>query len=472
MSTPLPLWNFDFYKVKLTFDNNETYEVYTYGEQSPTLLGVKVTESDSLTISNPVGVMSPSQLNIDIYDDSLILVPTNTESPYYGYMRNGVKVELFHAENIFDEEEREEITQEEYNSLSWQPYGIYYVDAWDNIKEAGGYGLVSLSCSDNLNYIGNMEIPSLSAYVSTDARVLLQDIFTKIGLSSSDVVIDSSLSLNMLFSIAKGDLVRDVLNTIAQAMLARIFCNRRGVIEIRPAFPSVSTPNYLIDLDEFEDIESFGVTLNDDTSYNKVKLVYSKTDNKPSSVLLTLNNVTLHPGLNEFKNINLNTNVLSIDGVRLAFNVDNTYTSGIAYIKYTASQSGLDIFIYSTLAQSKVVILEVTGKPFGETEAFIESTLALRDIKVGKTLVLESYIIQDDQTAQSYIARVTDYLYRLEQRFTMRGVLTPKIKIGDYLQVTSLEDITLNGLYQVVSLDISHDQSSYSTSINLVKVRS
>jgi len=457
----LPDFSLEQFRVKLTFDNGQIYEASTTNteELDNIIINLKIQENEAYTAGTPMGIIDPNSCSIDIMDFSLNLLPTNTTSPYFGFMRNGVKVELFVS---YDE------------GTSWEELGVYYTDGWQATKENGGFGLVTLSCTDGLSYIGNKEIPQLSAKISTDVVELLKDIFAKIGLTEEQYYIDPSLSLRMVFSIARGEKVRDVLNTIAQALVARITSNRAGVIEVRPAFPTDKTPKYKITTDG-DFLENISLELNPDTVYNKVKLNYNQVDNQPSELLLQLTNVELKGGKNSlknyFRNLEISQNIISIDNIRVSFAPDTDYTSGsIGYVEYTASQGSIDIQINSTFPRSVYVNIEVYGQPAGSAESSVERDLIGTDQKVGNTLSIESYIIQDETVADAYIDKVVNYLYDMGQRYTANGLISTKLNTGDYLFIES-DDINLNGNYLVTQIHIDIGEATYSVNLGLVKLR-
>lgn len=442
------------YKCVLTFDNGQVFEVVSGDNASGAKIkGFHVDEKTAVTSGNPVGIMSPNSCNVVIFDPEYRLIPTNVNSPYYGYMRNGVKVNLYISYDFGE---------------TWEPLGEYFTEGWRVRKVNGGFEAAELTCTDKLTYIGNKDIPKLSAYAGVDVKGLLREIFLAVGLTESEFYIDPSLDLTMIYAITKGNKLREVLNTIAQSLIARVTVGRDGVVRVIPAFPSMEVvgvlgPTFL---------ESLTVSHNQLAVYNKVKLSYNKVDNRPSEVLLSLNNVLINPGVNDFSNLQTSQNILSIDGVYIEFEGNSTDfdKDRVEYIDYKASQRGIDIEIKSNATEPFYCDLTVEGRTTGVTDAYVEKDVPGTDTKIGNTLSLESYVIQDESTAKSYVDKVVDYLYKMEQEVTISGLLSPKLEPSKYIQVETNNHIT-DGNYLITQFRLSLDEVSYSVSATLIKIR-
>ena len=447
----LPIWtNNETYKAILTFDSGSTYTALSDNSETNVLSSLDLTESSAITSGNPVGIMEPNYANLRIVDFTNNLLSTNKQSPYYHYMRNGVRIDLFVS----------------YDGGSYEPFGVYYTDDWQSEKANGGYSEVSLSCVDNLEYIGNKELPPLPAYAGVNVVDLLKNIFLGIGLKESDFHIDESLSLTMVYALTKSSTVRDALNSIAQALTARIYTDRAGIIQVVPALPEKEIKYELDDIY----IESFQVKHNKISQYNKVKLLYNKIDNRPADTILELNNQILVSGLNELKNLQLNQNILSIDGVFITTDADNVSNiDKIGSIDYVAYQGGIDIAIFNNLDTELTVTIEVIGRMSGSTNAYVESSISGSDVKVANVLTLENSMIQDEKIAQNYVNNVALYLYSMQQEVIFSGSLCSRLNVQDYVKINS-EDSSIAGTYLITQLNLVEGEAYY-LSVTAVKIR-
>ena len=331
-------------KIKMTFDNNATYEASSANTTNNVIQTGNISENESINSGNPLGIMTSNKVHLEILDLDGVLIATNTASPYFGYMRSGVKVELW-----------------EYRNSTWVEMGTYYTNGWDNRRKNGGYTTSQIDCQDRLNYIGGMQMPELESYASVNMIVLLEAIFQGIGLTSSDYYIDPSLDATLNVSITKGERVRDNINSIAQALLARITMGRDSKIYVRPAFPTMTTAKTI----DNNAILDYSIQNNDDMQYNKVTLKYSEIGVKTSETLAEVDNVLISNGVNEVKAISISDRTQGIDGVTVQLTIDESivvsdYTNIISDITYKGYQGGIDVTFASTFAnqiKGKILVL-------------------------------------------------------------------------------------------------------------------
>lgn len=447
----LPIWtNNEVYKLVIEFDNGGTYTALSDNDSNSVLNSLDITESSAITSGNPTGILEPNYANFKIIDFSDTLLSTNQVSPYFGYMRNGVKCSLYVS----------------YDGGEFEPFGVYYTEDWQSEKSNGGYSEVSLSCVDNLEYIGNKELPPLPAYSGVNVIDMVKNIFKGIGLSEADYHIDETLSLTMIYAVTKSTTVREALNSISQALIARIYTDRAGIIQVVPAIPTKEVKYKVEDLY----IESFNVQHNRISQYNKVKLLYNKIDNRPADTILELNNIHIIPGLNELKNLQINSNILSIDGVFITTEADEVSNlDKIEYIDYTAYQGGIDIAIFSNKTEGFYGNLEVIGRITGITDAFVESEIKGTDAKIANTLTLENPVIQDVGVAQTYVNNVAAYLSSMSQQVVFGGALCSMLGVQDYIEILS-EDSTVAGTYLITQVNIV-DGEAYGLTATAVKIK-
>lgn len=452
----IPLAGNELYRVLLTFDNEEEYESFSRPTPSTPrrfIEYINLKEQNSITAGNPVGIVSPNSLSLRLFDEDNLLNPDNTSSPYYGYMRTGVKVELFYSED---------------NGESWNPLGIFYTESWGISLSESGFTPAELSCQDNLAYIGNMEIPPLDAYAGLNVATLLERVFEGLGLTPEDYFIDPALpTVNLLFAVTPGSKVNELLNSAAQSLLAWVNTNREGVITIAPAFPEVTIFGEL----ELRQSETISFRHNELAVYNRVYLRYNKADNRPSDIILSLQNQVIKDGLNTFENLQANDSILSIDGVYVSFPTDTDDALGhISDVSYTASQSGITINITAELEADLVVNISVEGRTVGKTTASVKSTVKSRDPKVANVLHIENPFIQVESTAQQYADAVADYLYNMERQVEVTGLFSPVLTVGQYITVSTDESL-FNGTYLITGVNLVHSPDGYYNTLTMIKLR-
>ena len=438
-------------KCVLTFDNDETYECITSNSNDHVLQTARINENEGITSGNPLGIMSSNTANISILDASGDLVLTNASSPYAGYMRNGVKM-TFTLLNI---------------DGTTEPFGVYYTDDWDTKRANGGYDTTNLNGKDFLDYIGNMEIPELDAFSSVEISSLLVAIFEGLGLTSEEYYIDPSLNLQLTFSVTKGAKVRDTLNSIANALIARVVVDRSGVVMVKPAFPEI--PEELDTLNS-QFVLDTTIAHNSDSQYNRVRLDYVALGIRESETLATLNSYNVVPGENNIDSIELPSNTQGIDGVHITYDVTSeNYENMIDSISYTGYQGGISIGFNSLANENFSADIVVSGRTSGATKKSIYADVnTVNPVKVANLLILTSEYIQSKAIAEQYINDVAEYLRKISATIKFNSLFSPSIETGTYVNIENTIE-TLNGTYYLSNISFNFGES-YSVNVTAIKM--
>ena len=216
------------------------------------LKSLKIHEADAKTASNILGIMISNTCSLEITDPDNTLNINNASSVYAAGFGKGSKVVIKRGNNTL---------------------GTFYTDSWKN-RVYNGSNICSIYCYDFLSYIGSQEMPELEQTSNITIRNLLISIFRALGLNENvDYVISSNLTnLTNIMTITKAGKVRDTLNEIAQALIARITCDKYGKIIVKPAF-EISETGQTLDLDKLSD--SVSIQNNKDVlDYGRVKVSY------------------------------------------------------------------------------------------------------------------------------------------------------------------------------------------------------
>lgn len=403
-------------RVKLTFDNGQTYIAETLNRNDKEVYQLEINENEGNTNATPIGIMSPNTASIQLLDNNNQLVSVNKQSPYYGYMRDGVRVDIYREKSLDD----------------WESFGVYYTDGWNSAIEYGEGFRTSLYCYDRLNWLGNKEIPKIPAFTSIKIGVLLEQLLLGCGLTADEFEISNQLDLDIAYSVTKGSLMRDTLNEIAQALLARITCNRFGKIIIKPAFSDGKNIGTLKDVN----IQNFNIKHNTNTMYKHVKLNYNKIDLDVSQVLAQLKGVQLAVGENVIPNIDIGSNCQGIDAVNVNHNSNEMSPIRVTSIHYTGFQNGLTVGIMANTSTKADIVIE--GRRSSNTTAVEYSIGADEDTSKSNVLQISNIYIQDETKAKKYVADVKEYLDKIAQQYT---IITPAagldVECGKYFNLPS-----------------------------------
>lgn len=442
------------YKIKIYFTDNIVYEIDTNDNTEKSIINISVNEEESVSSGNPIGIISSNSLYIEMYDKTGAISIYNKKSPYYNYMKNGVKIELY----VVYKEYTEGDVLLEIEEL----YGVYYTTDWDTPYSSGSGNVTTISAQDKIQYIGSKEIPKLPTYSGVSIRDLIKQVFNGIGITDDEYSIDESLDMNIPYGITVGIKVRDFLNEITQVLLARVHL-QGNIINIVPALGTYKN-SYVLEDGYFNNMT---IGNNTDNTYTKIRLYYDKVGNSEIDTIATINNITLTTGLNEFNSIKFNSKVFSISQVYVeAPKVYKNKNVSIGDINWTAYQDGMDIKVYNnTGINVDNVNIIIEGLKLNTTEATAE--LTIEDSEVPYILDLTNSMIQDTYSATKLVSDIAKYLRKMKKTIQTDTQLTIKAQPGDRLQIKS-SNPNYSGYYRIIGCKTNLASTSYSKVLTLI----
>lgn len=439
-------------KVNILFDNGQSYEVSSDENEDKAIMEFSNSDSEAMLSGNPIGVISSNSINLKIYDSQGRLNINNKNSPFFGYMRNGVEIKVSISSD----------------GVVFSDYGKYYVSDWQNSisditgREAEIYAL------DRLQYVGNEEIPKLPIYSGVSVGTLVGQVLQGVGLTESEYSIDTSLDTNMLFGVTIGNKVRDFLNQVAQALLARVTVGKDNVIKITSAL-STSDKTWTL-----SDSDIYNVTFKHNTSniYNKVRVNYSNPGDGSYDHILQLTGITLETGVNTFQNLGFSNKAIDIQQVYFETpSGSDDEAMELDDISWTAYQGGIDVSVTnnsgSQLTECSLVIL---GRSIGNITSNEISEITGTDTKIANILDIQNEIIQNKDTASKTASNLSKYLSATNKIITIDCSLTPMAECGDKL-ILECGTSELSGTYKIIEANTTFGLGVYSRQVSLVTVQ-
>lgn len=436
-------------RVVITFDDNTSYEVddYTFNPNK-TIISLNTSEAESVTSGNPIGIMTSNSIHISIIDTSGNLNISKKSGLYYNKIRNGVKIELYTKHDGVE-------------SL----YGTYYTTEWSTPFSGGSDEPTNITGKDKLNYIGNKEIPKLPIYSGIPIGTLIKQVFNGVDISDDEYFIDPSLNIDTIFGITVGSRLRDFLNQVAQALVARVVLGRDGVIKIVPALRTYGD-QYRISDKYTEQVKS---SHNSSLIYNKIRVNYKKPGTSDFDIIASINGVKVTGGNNEIKNIVFDRKAVSIDQVEFVHsNSGNDIGDIIDNIYWVAYQNGIDLSFDNVLS-SEVdnVNINIYGCILNEIDSSEEVDIPNSDTNLCNVLEVQNSIIQDAQGAKDLANSLSDYIIKMNNIWELSTQLNPFATTGDRVIIDSTySDYT--GNYKIISCRTNFSSVNYSKDIVVV----
>lgn len=441
------------YRISLHFDDiSRPYVITTRDSEDRAVMSITTHDSEALLAGNPIGVIASNSIGLAIFDIEGNLNINNSSSPYFGKMRNGVQIEV-------------EITSD---GRSYEPFGKYYVDSWTvDLSDTSGR-VANISGRDKLQYIGNEEIPKLPAYSGVRIDELVRMVFSDLKAENGDQIvdagkieIDNSLNLSLPFGITPGSRVRDFLNTVAQALLARVNVGKDDVIRITSAIAPNSKTWSL------NDDEIYGVNFrhNESNIYNKVKINYRNPGNGTLQSIIELSGISLKAGGLKIDNLQFTDKALDIEQVYIETpDIDGL----VSDITWRAYQGGIDVYVESNMNADNCVLV-IIGRIVDGVGANELASVAGADIKVANILEIDNGIVQNQMQAASIANNLSQYLTKTNKIIDIESGLTPMASCGDQLDIVA-DTSEITGRYRIIETETEYGLGTYTKRVSLVKV--
>lgn len=418
-------WNNEPYKVRLSFDNDMIYEVESKSGGNDKFICSAIKDStEQVNYTNLFGSISSNSFEVTIYDDNNYLDIENKQSPYYNYMRNGVKVEVFIS---YDDK------------ITWKPYGTFYVTDWGNIYSNGMHDVVTIKAVDELKYILNNDIPKLSTYSGISADKLIKMVLVGVGVDERRIKIDKSLESNLLFGVTEDEKVGYFLNDICQALCAVMIINDENEVLVMPALVGYNK-EYSVGK---ECIEQINNSNNNRNIYTNVKCRYQKKKGKHNgSVLYDITD--LEAGNNDINNLKFNVKAINVREIRVESDCD------IDIKGFSAYQNGIDLDIKSDKTTEDVAIT-VSGEYITSNEKYVESQINYTDHKKNTRRVsydMYNQYVQTEEDAQTIADKMARYIELNNRKIHIKTWFSPMITVGDIL---NFDNNLLQGKYKVIA---------------------
>lgn len=453
-------WQGEPIKLVINFNTNTHYTVYSdkyYDQSSQNFIkDIKFHISEGNNKVNPLGIAASNSINIQIYDENNNLNPSNTNSPYYGLMVNGIEIKAYIS----------------YDGSTWSDYGTFYTTSWSGGFSDGWHGLVSISAEDRLNTIGNKDMPNIPAFNEVLASNLIAYVFNAIGLQAAEYSIDSSIDRTLGFAVVKGNKVRDFINNVCQLLFARVIVDRQNTIRFVSALELYTGYNELTIGSEYTG--SFSNKINNNIDYTKVKVIYLSGQGIKEGEIDRITGVDLSVGLNELSGIVFDKTVLAIGNIGVYFDKTDSNAS-IDGVSYQAYQNGITIQINVNGEAIENATIIIYGTILETIDGFIQmlahpGTVGGQGIGIGgKTFEFETKQLMSSSDANTLCTALVNYINTIGNTFTIKGsALTPQLYTGDKLIIEDTDTI-YDANYKIIELVIEFGEN-YNLDVTLLKI--
>lgn len=428
------------------FANGDTYELPLKtdnpGQSIPTFgRSVKLKEAlYTRSSKNIVGNIVGNTLDIEITSLDKMLLPTNPNSVYYGYMNDTAYVD---------------VTCDVVDDNNYQVYmGRYLVDTWEGGNTSNTVNEVSISCVDILSRIKNIAIDKMRLRRNISFNEYLQSVIDKVNTTlpsymrilydQNDFNIwkNSEYAWQMYFNNIDRDNVENLFNCIAKYTISYIWIDRNRHIKTDHLLDD--RPGEAVGiLSGSSNLLSYGTQTGGIDKYSGVKVKYISAVTPKDIQLLEIKDTELYAGENSFID-----QKLSSDKVWDIHTIEVKCESGKGIItSFINYKDSLD-FTVEADRKTKATIT-VFGTILDESYETIEKYKD-NNIKDGVIEIENRVLI--DALVPTYVDGLINLMTVKNNQVYAEGFINPRIKLGDLVRLQGL-NMNINDYYKVTGLE-------------------
>lgn len=330
----------------------------------------------------PLGRVSANSLTINLNNTQQLFTFTNTTSPFYGKLKQGVKTILYSSLQMED------------GSFEEFQMGVLYTSDWDVVSNAI---IANVVCYDRLFFLRQQRAPKLPVLSNITIAQLFIELFLALGLTTSDFVIDSALNYNIPYGWLPGDTVDEVLCSLTQAGMCTVYVNRYDKIIV--TVPYIRKPvGRILSANSTANAQIKTVTQTQASykTYTGVDIKYNIYTPIEDSTLAILSNQHIDAFVNEFTDISFSiTPVLAVTRVYM----QNTEADIIAM---SIGARNMDIFLNASKEAERADI-HIFGKTLSSTQRTISFNSTIEaDTSQKKRLEVSSELMQSKNAVKEY----------------------------------------------------------------------
>lgn len=449
------LWKGETLKAEIKFAPDKIYTVYNRPDLSPEgafIKEIKFRFSEGNNKVNPLGVATSNTAALQIYDPLDRLSPINDKSPYFGYIVNGIEIDLSIA----------------YDGTNFEPYGTYYTTSWSGSFSEGWHGLVAINTEDILNTVGNSPLPAVEVFNNKKVEDIVAFVLSQLKIGGLQFSIDDSLNQVIPYFVVNGSKVRDFLNNLCQYLLARVVVDRSGVLNFLPALGFM--PNYKTITFDGE-LSATGTLSNKNTNninYNNIRVKYLEAGDILREQLFSVQNQDLIVGENTLSDIALRYQAISYEVLYLSY--DNTDKEpDIKELDFEGSQQGVIVKAEVTGGGITGANIKASGLIVSTTEKEVNQAIPNTSIVGGTTFEFNTRQMMIEAVAKLIAQALVTYIQTISRVVDMKNTpLTPELYTGDQLIIKNTGTI-YDGVYKITDIDLTFSES-YNMSLSLVRL--
>lgn len=363
--------------------------------------------------SNPIGDVSANELDIKLFNDNGIFSPSNTNSPYYGLMKAGVKVVAKMRAS---------------ESSDWDDLGTFYVNDW--CAEVTGLQ-ASVTCYDKMHDVISSPIPVLPV----TKNILYKDAFIAfldaLGVHHN---VDANIAgaMSWWYALPKS---ADTLKSLSSASMSAVFCDRHDTVRVLNVATAKEVKETLTDGDQ---IISASITQSITRDYDGLDISINSAQLSDTDTLLDIKEHIIGAGVSNSGAVAFNTRPVA----RLECVLLDVASTDVDLLGYSYTTDTIEL----NMRNDDAAQLSAAIKAYGRVVETVKTTY---ETYGSNPLVFDNEYAQTEEVVdviRDMLARfIASQLHVLS--LTIRG--NPKLQLGDKLTVHSAKyNLLFTGILQ------------------------
>ena len=363
-------------------------------------------EAHSQSGSVPFGGVTSNELSLELLNENGIFSPTNKNSPYYGLMQKGVKIELF-IRPVVD-------TEDEERQYEWDPLGVYYVTDW----QAKVTGLIATVIANDKFYKAfNKDLRALPIHRNMTQKEFYEYIFDNLNIKGD---IDNTLTAKLKYAYISQE-TKEMLATLNLSALADCFCKHDGSIKVQHLINIGESRAIITDANQ---ILSANIEQSLIYNYDGVNITYNMPQESDPCNVLSLKDVTIPKGISSRNNVSLTGTPL----LGLCYSILRGVKAHITNL--TATTYTIDITTENEEETTDNCLIDI----FGRTLVNNEITIGL---ETDNPLAINNPYIQDSDYAEKVYKHLKAYVNNQLPILELEVRGNPKFELGDIIEADS-----------------------------------
>ena len=375
------------------------------------LVDMVVLEEISSDVYHPVGLVSSNECTMNLTNTDNRFTARNTHSPFYGMNLSGLVMQPFIGV----------VTSS--NNCEFVPLGTFYSGDWTSPNDTTEVSTVGYDMIYNMLSI---PVPEIPISINTTIIALFTQLFTAMGLTSTQYYIDSSLTTPVPYGFIPTGTFQNVAQALATAGNCCVYMSRTNIMTVRPIINTSSpvasyTDAHISIIDNPQ--------LNRST-YQAVNMSSFLPTIQDASVVAQITGLAIPIGTTVFSNISFTGGpILTVLQTILSKAVHSTLDN------FTWSPWSITLTITSTAAET--IDIYVYGNTISGTTA---ATTQNSSVAAGQTLSIDSPLIQSTAIATTQATALTAIVNNPLAMVTVTMVGDPSMELLDVITLSSPTD--------------------------------